>query len=228
MAVLQYVDNVTDLFRAYTDEPDLSFLTAADAQTYLEIGYNEFRQKATDMVPAIFATDVTITPSGGSYNLATGAVTILGSSALVPLTNTRMVRLLSVRDAVAGNDPFIWTGASSRRAMQLLSRGYLLEGQSLIFSVSVNRSLTLQYVPESTVDWSRSVAGNNEYIDDLVEFHDIIALMAYRQYAIRDSATSEQIERQLSQRLREMESTITKRNFDGPHYVARTNYTYED
>tara|TARA_R100001594_G_scaffold38768_1_gene70176 strand:+ start:9481 stop:10155 length:675 start_codon:yes stop_codon:yes gene_type:complete len=224
MAILRYVDNVTDLFRAYTDEPDLSFLTASDAQTYLELGYNEFRQKATDMAPAIFATDVTITPNGATYNLQSGAVSILGANP----TNARMARLLSVRDASTGNDPFIWTGASSRRAMQMLARGYLLEGQSLIFSVNVNRGLILQYVPESTVDWSQNAAGNNEYIDDLVEFHDIIALMAYRQYAIRDSATSEQIERQLSQRLREMESTITKRNFDGPHYVARTNYTYED
>ena len=224
MALLQYVTDVTALFRAYTDEPDLSFLTAADAQTYLELGYNEFRQKATDMAPAIFATDVTITPNGSTYDLAAGAVSILGDGP----TNTRMARLLSIRDASTGNDPFIWTGASSRRAMQMLARGYFLEGQRLIFSVNVNRGLILQYVPESTVDWSVIAPGSTQYIDDLVEFHDIIALMAYRQYAIRDSATSEQIERQISQRLREMESTITKRIFDGPHYVARTNYTYED
>ena len=52
MATMLYVRDVTGLFRAYTDEPDLTFVTDADAQSYLEMGYNEFRQKVTSMAPA--------------------------------------------------------------------------------------------------------------------------------------------------------------------------------
>lgn len=224
MATLLYVDNVTSLFRAYTDEPDLSFLTSADTQTYLEIGYNEFRQKVTSLAPATYAVDVTITPSGTTYNLATGAVKILGSAP----TSARMVRLLSVRNATPDIDPFMWTGVSSKRALQTTYRGYYLEGQLLHLSADTTAPLKVQYVPESTVDWTKTTAGDNEYIDDLVEFHDIIALLAYKQYAIRDSSTSEQIQRQLSMRMRDLESTLLRRNFDGPHYVARTDTTYED
>ena len=224
MATLLYVRNVTSLFRAYTDEPDLSFLTSADTQTYLEIGYNEFRQKVTSLAPATYAVDVTITPSGTTYNLATGAVKILGSSP----TSARMSRLLSIRNATPDIDPFIWTGASSKRALQTTYRGYYLEGQLLHFSADTTAPLKVQYVPESTVDWTNSASHENEYIDDLVEFHDIIALLAYKQYAIRDSSTSEQIQRQLSMRMRDLESTLLRRNFDGPHYVARTDTTYED
>ena len=224
MATLLYVDNVTSLFRAYTDEPDLSFLTSADTQTYLEIGYNEFRQKVTSLAPATYAVDVTITPSGTTYNLATGAVKILGSAP----TSARMVRLLSVRNATPDIDPFMWTGVSSKRALQTTYRGYYLEGQLLHLSADTTAPLKVQYVPESAVDWTKTTAGDNEYIDDLVEFHDIIALLAYKQYAIRDSSTSEQIQRQLSMRMRDLESTLLRRNFDGPHYVARTDTTYED
>jgi len=225
MATLLYVANVTSLFRAYTDEPDLSFLTNDDVQTYLEVGYNEFRQKVTSIAPATFAVDVTITPSGTTYNLATGAVSILGSP---PITNTRMVRLLSVRNATPDIDPFIWTGVSSTRALQTSYRGYYLEGQVLHFSADVDSPLKLQYVPESTVNWANNAPTSTEYIDDLVEFHDIIALLAYKQYSIRNTHTSEQIQRQLSMRMRDLESTLTRRNFDGPHYVARTEVTYED
>ena len=224
MATMLYVENVTGLFRAYTDEPDLTFMTNADVQSYLEMGYNEFRQKVTSMAPATYAVDVTITPTSSSYNLATDPVTILGATP----TNTRMVRLLSVRSATPDIGAFIWTGVSSKRALQTAYRGYYLEGQVLHFNSSVDRSLKLQYVPESAVDWSINTAGSNQYIDDLVEFHDIIALFAYRQYAIRDSSSSEQVERQLASRLRELESTLTRRNFDGPHYVAQTSATYED
>ena len=226
MATMLYVENVTDLFRAYTDEPDLSFLTNVDTQTSLEIAYNEFRQKATGMAPGIFATNVTIAPNGSTYNLSTAAVSILGAAP----TNTRMARLLSVRDstpALSASAP-LWLGVSSRRALQVARRAYYLEGQVLEFSVTVTGNLILQYVPESTVNWANNTAGSNEFIDDLVEFHDIIALMAYAQYAIRDSSTSEQIQRQIASRLREMESTIARRNFAGPHYVARTDYSYED
>lgn len=225
MAALLYVANVTSLFRAYTDEPDLSFLTNVDVQTYLGVGYNEFRQKVTSIAPATYAIDVTITPSGTSYNLETGAVSILGPP---PITNTRMVRLLSVRNSTPDIDPLIWSGVSSKRALQTSNRGYYLEGKLLHFSADVSRSLKLQYVPESTVNWANNAPTSTEYIDDLVEFHDIIALLAYKQYAIRNASTSEQIQRQLSTRMRDLESTLTRRNFDGPHYVARTEETYED
>jgi hypothetical protein len=226
MAKLLYVVDVTSLFRAYTDEPDLSFLTSADTQTYLEMGYNEFRQKVTSLAPATYAIDVTITPSGTSYNLATGAVKILGANVLAG--DARLARLLSIRNATPDIDPFMWTGVSSKRALQTTYRGYYLEGQLLHFSADTTAPLKIQYVPESKVDWSVNAAGTTEYIDDLVEFHDIIALLAYKQYAIRDSSTSEQIQRQLSMRMRDLESTLLRRNFDGPHYVARTDTTYED
>ena len=59
-------------------------------------------------------------------------------------------------------------------------------------------------------------------------FHDIIALLAYKQYAIRDANVNQPLMMQLGMRLRELEAYMNRRNFEGVQYVKRTSDSYED
>jgi hypothetical protein len=47
---------VYDLFRSLIDEPDQTFLTEAQAQTMLDLGYREFRQTVTDIDTEVYST----------------------------------------------------------------------------------------------------------------------------------------------------------------------------
>jgi hypothetical protein len=220
---LQYVSGVSDLFRSYCDEPDTTFLTAANVAQYLELGYNEFREFVSSVVPNTYAVEVTLTPTGTSYDLATGTVKLLGATP----TTARMVSLLSVKTRGSNDDPnaTIWSGVPSKRALQTATRGYYLEGTTLYFSAQPTGTLALYYIPESTVNWA-NVAGN-EWIDDLVQFHDLIALIAYKQYAIRDGAVNQALTQQMQQRMTALVTHISRRNFEGPQYISRTRFTYE-
>jgi hypothetical protein len=220
---LQYVTGVSSLFRSYCDEPDTTFLTTPDVTQYLELGYNEFREYVSSVAPNTYAIEVTISPTGTSYDLATGAVKLLGATP----TTTRMVSLLSVKSRSSSDDPnaSIWSGVSSKRALQTASRGYYLENTTLYFSAQPTGALALYYIPESAVNWANTAG--NEWIDDLVQFHDLIALMAYKQYAIRDGAVNEPLVQQMRQRMVALETHIARRNFEGPQYVSRTRFTYE-
>jgi hypothetical protein len=221
---LQYVAGVSSLFRSYCDEPDTTFLTDANVAQYLELGYNEFRDLITGISPQTYALGITIAPTGTSYNLATGAVAVLGAAP----TTTRMVTLLSIKTRGADDDPdnTIWQGLPSRRALQTASRGFCLEGTTLYFSAKPTGSLILYYIPESTVDWTNTAG--NEWIDDLVQFHDLIALLAYKQYAVRDGAVNKPLEVQMNQRMIDLLSNIARRNVESTQYVSRTRFTYGD
>jgi hypothetical protein len=67
------------------------------------------------------------------------------------------------------------------------------------------------------VQFQAGIAG--QFIDDLDAFHDMIALYAYKQYAIADAATSEQIVGQLRIREGELIDYLSNRNTAGANYV---------
>ena len=67
-----------------------------------------------------------------------------------------------------------------------------------------------------------TVAGSVLINDHLHPFHDVIALMAYDQYAILDAADNSQVLRRLSLRKKELENYLMQRNFSGTSYVHNT------
>tara|TARA_R100000808_G_scaffold3574_1_gene12574 strand:- start:350 stop:1018 length:669 start_codon:yes stop_codon:yes gene_type:complete len=219
------VSEVKALFRAYCDEPDETFMSNDNVISYLQRGYAEFRRKITALNPYTFAVDVDITVTGTTYDLgsAASAVILLGPS--VPAGGDRMADLVAIRakNISTPYQGFQYKGTSSVKGLLNCYQTYTLQGTSLIFSEDVNDTLVLTYVPESTVDWS---AGT--FIDDMSQFHDMIALFAAQQYQIRDAAFNQPLMMQLQRRIQDLDGYTVDRNVDASHYVQRTMTSYED
>jgi hypothetical protein len=225
-----FVFEITNLFRQYCDEPDATWLTTGDVATYLATGYREFRWTVSNLAPYTYAINVPIPTAGAvAYDLANpaNAVRILGNN--LSAGALRMMQLLEVRTPGANaSTDLLWTGVQSLRSLESVYRSYYLQGTTLNLSFSPAASLTVTYLPESAVDWTNTATGAGaEYVDDLSLFHDLIALLSYKQYAIRDSNLNQPLMMQLGTRLRELEAYINRRNFEGSKYVRRVMFNSE-
>lgn len=226
-----FVFEITNLFRQYCDEPDTTWLTAADVASYLLTGYNEFRWKVSDMAPHTYAVDVSLpAASTTQYDLASAAnpVRVLGNNLSAGVQ--RLMQLIQVRTP-AGSVPndLVWKSAQGLRDLQSTSRSYFLQGTTLYLSFAAGSDLTLTYIPENSVNWANTATGGGaEYVDDLSMWHDIIALLAYKQYSIRDANVNQPLMMQLGLRLRELEAYMNRRNYEGVQYIRRTAGSYED
>ena len=84
MALL-YVYNVNDLFRTLVDESDTTFLPDATVTSYLSIGYEQFRQAVSDVMPEYFVVSKDYTVSNVTeLDLSTVVGPILGSTVAAP------------------------------------------------------------------------------------------------------------------------------------------------
>jgi hypothetical protein len=222
---LRYCEGVADLFRAYCDEPDVSsMLTAAHLLVFLEQGHREYRQFIVRHAPDYFATRLIITPSGRSYDLAGSGgetVTIFGTTATHPIAST-IVRLYPSDSTTRTGIPL-----EPCRSIQQLETGMgqvCRIGTWLHFD-SQYRSVVVEYVPIQDgvggVDWSKLAPLDNEWIDNLIEFHDVIALMAYRHYAIRDAADNRQLERSLGERKQALADHLRHNLTDASRTIIR-------
>tara|TARA_R110002012_G_scaffold303595_1_gene505431 strand:- start:3754 stop:4452 length:699 start_codon:yes stop_codon:yes gene_type:complete len=217
-------NEVAVLFRAYTDESDATFLSDADVATFLNIAYKQFRQLVQRQDNFYFATRVQITLSNKRvYDLSsTGAeaVTVLGPSP----SAEKMTRLLRVgTDDSSGN---LTSGVylrACRSTVEVTNSifSYMLEGSKLYFSGDSNQKYNLEYVPEApTVFTTANIqTGAGAVIDNLSDYHDLIALLAYRQYAIKDFQQNPVVEIQLAERRAE----ITEYLQEGRAFNARSS-----
>ena len=96
------IKEVAELFRAYIDEPDATFVTDADIRVFLAQGYREFRDMVTRIQPETYSTGASLVMSDeAKFDFATTNVTfddlsvgtMLGDSATA---GRRMVKLISV------------------------------------------------------------------------------------------------------------------------------------
>ena len=97
---------------------------------------------------------------------------------------------------------------------------YCIINKKLFFKYNSSGTYRLWYVPAddfitglagSGVDWTTGItAGSDVFIDDLHPYHDLIALLAYKQYAIRDGAVSPIIDAQIRDRTKALEDYITQ------------------
>ena len=208
------VSEVKGLFRAYCDEPDETFLSDANVQSYLKQGYAEFRRKVTALDPYTYAIEVDIAVTGDRYDLADAAnpVTILGAN--VPVTQRRMIDLVNVRTKTTESSfqGFQYKGTAGLKSLPNTYQTYTLMGTILAFSENID-----------TTDWA---AGS--FIDDMAQFHDMIALYAFMQYQIRDVSVNKPLMMQLAKREQELAGYIVDRNVDASHYIQRTMDSYED
>ena len=200
---------VAELFRAYTDESDATFLSDADVATFLNIAYKQFRQQVQRQDNFYFATRVQINVANvRAYDLSStgpNPVTILGPAP----TDAKLTRMLRVGiDDSTGNltsSVYLRPARSSVELTNDIMR-YMLEGTLLRFSGVSNQRMNIEYVPEapSLFTTVNIQSGAGVDIDNLSDYHDLIALYAYRQYAIKDFNSNPVVEVQLAERKAEM------------------------
>jgi hypothetical protein len=212
---------VFNLFKQYADEPDATWLTDADIHSYLDRGYDEFRRIVVELDPHIYYASATITTSGSTYDLGgtAAAVRILGPSP----TESRLEYLLGVHAvSSSGTIQYSYEMVPDRRALNGIAHAAMLEGTLLRFSGTRNGDVLVEYVPEKDIDWEAAGA----FVDDLTMFHDVIALLAYSQYAIRDGAVNQALHAQKERRIQDLTDYVIQRNGNAGQYVSRVQRTY--
>jgi hypothetical protein len=228
----KYVRQVSDYFRKIVDESDNTFMSNADAAQWLEIGYDEFRFFVSDIDPQqyhkVFTTPVITT---NEYDLALPIVgppaydAILGPNAV---DAGRMQQLLRVTTINTGTTPNVGVVLEPVYSYEsLVSSGhtwrnkYILQGTKLLFSYTPAMAFRIEYIPVSSVDWTKQGSADTEWIDDNIQFHDIIALNAAKSYMMADGASSKQIESQLIQRNSQLREFLARgRSIPASRYVC--------
>ena len=220
------VEEVAALFRRYMDEPDQTFVDDAQMAIWLSLAYNDFRSIANSTDPYVFTASSTFTLANVRTQTLSG--TILGATA--PASD----RMHQLRD-IWWIDP-AKPGYSSARlkpggTVEELVDGrcdYVLVGDSLIFNIERNGTIVVNYIPEQSVDWAGGiVVGSNKYIDDLNSFHDLIALIAYLQYAIVDSAENPQLLALFTRRQAQLRQYLENRSGGLVEYVSDVAFDME-
>ena len=220
---------VKSLFQSYIDEPDGTFVTNANLNTYLDAGYNEFRFRVNEYNPDFYATSAVISVNGSdSYDLSSASgnpVTLVGPAPSVGAANA-MIRLNAVRisNAAGTERGAIYKAVSGIRSLQANFQSWALIGTVLTLSESVTETFQLSYVPVADINWD--VAGT--FIDTLGPFHDLIALYAYKQYAIRDNAVNPAWQMQLQMREIDFRHYLSGPNYETNQYVNQVWSSYDN
>ena len=219
------VDQILNTARTYMDEPDQTFLSDAVMQRIMNVAYQEFRQKVMEADPNILSRRMDIPVAGNSVDLSTIPVTpttgpiLAGGGAAVVAAGDRMVKLLSVytTDGATGLPNAMFTGVGNLQALTSGGPSYYLQGTTLWLSRQINTTVTLLYVGDGTnVVWQTTTTTPP---DDLAPVHDLIALYAYRQYQMMDSAVSQALMIQIQSREKALEEYLQTRSIGGPDYV---------
>ena len=194
------VEEVASLFRKYTDESDTTFLTDDDVALYLYLGYSDFRQFVENIDYYSYKETATYTNVvSQELDLANaGALgpNIMGASPTVADEKVKTILRIYATNPPNSDIQFFYTPVQNREALYSIPNDYLtkycLEGTSLFFSTEpANSDFSIDYQPitPTTLFTTANIQpGANVYIDEYEAFHDLIALMAYEHYAIRDVA----------------------------------------
>jgi len=203
---------VSELFRLYIDEPDQTFISDANIETFLSAGYREFREFVTDIDPYVFLGAEPVTFSGRTFGLDP---VFLGPAPTAAFG--RMLRLVAVvRDTP---ETFMLNIVQSPEALAMTPSGCFWSADQLMFSAPLSGDWQVLYLGDPDITWTNSPGPATPFLDDLTSFHDVIALLAYKQYAIMDVANNEQLLQQLQFRLPKLEQYIRERTSAGPSYV---------
>jgi len=207
---LTLVENVATYFRNLIDESDSTFIDDADVALYLERGYDQFRQVVSDVEPNFFVASVsTSLTNADEWDLDN---VVFGTTP----TDTRLAQIIRLycQDGT-GKIRYIFDPVYARESLYsdnsyAVGTRYILQGRKILFSTEVTDSVVLEYIPLSEVDWTLLNTGDNEYIDDLIQFHDMIALFAAQDYWQVDGAINPATEAKLQRRKAQLEDFVTR------------------
>lgn len=204
MSNFKYVENVFDYLKQIIDEPDSTFVDDAMLQSFLEIAHNEYVQIVSDIDPNFFMTSKNyILSNVKELDLATVAAPIMGATVAAPEQRVYQILRIVLLDG-SGNPTSILSQVYSYESLVtpgFINPGrFMLQGTLLKFSGTVNSTIRIEYVPVPSVDWTQTTAGDNQWIDELVMYHDLIALLAAKQYFQMDNAENTATLRQIANR----------------------------
>jgi len=207
------VEEVAALFRVYMDEPDQTFVSDAQMVIWLTSAYDDFRALVTEMDPQIYSRQQVYSLSNARLlDLATSAPAILGSTAAAGTRLYQLVNIYSIESAAQPNNIVENLQPSLSVTSTYDSRAnYTLRGTELVFPEAVTMDIRIDYIPEPNVTWSNAGGAGTTYIDDLNRFHDIIAMLAYLQYAIVDVAPNNELNGQLARRIEQLRTYLEGR-----------------
>lgn len=219
---------IASLFIQYTDEADQTFLSSTDVVTFLNLAYNQFRSIVSEEDNYFYANIVQIpaVPASQQYDLALAAnpVRILGATPNFP----KMYRLLRCGldngQNIGLSTYYLMPSRSSVDVNGDVNR-YMLRGSVLFFSSLTPLPVNIEYLPyPSTLFTSANITGAGVFLDDLDAFHDIIALLAYRHYAIKDFASNPVLESQLQDRVQQLKDYLASgRSFTARSFVVQSD-----
>lgn len=218
------VAETVDYWRMLTQEPDSSFISDSQVTMLLRLAYREFRQTVSRYDDRYYINSVVLPISGTSYDLSTGVPSVLGATPTDPV----MKRIISIRDNVTQGA--IWRGVATRRALDsggnTSANQYMLEGSTLWFENSnTGGSLLLTYEPIEAVDWTILTAAT--YIDNLVDYHDLIALFAARRYQAIDASDNKGLNVEIKTRTADLEDYLSGMRVVDDRYISRED-GYDD
>lgn len=219
---------IANYFRALADEPDLTFLDNTQLGTLLGAAYSEFRRMVMAQDTSYYEISYnTVAPNASSLDLNN---ILLGQTPTQP----RLERIVRIALTDGGTPPTIRRILRPAPTLEALiggstfgDMGYFLQNRTLQFNLQVVNPLQIQYVAADSTNWVAGVTAPT-YVDDLVatEWGDLIALLAMRQFAIKDFASNPPMSEQLNKRLSDLRRFLSdSRSGNGASYVT-TNDDY--
>ena len=215
-----YVDQVATYFRRLVDDQDQTFFPQAELAQALQLGYQQFRNLIYSHQPDVLQVTYQVTVPG-SFTLDLNNI-LFGATPTQPRC-MRIVRIQVLNSD--GSIRHIIKPVGSVEQQRALGWGaipaWTLQGRVLRFNYSCSDTIQIVYLPQDQINWAAGVVpGSNAYIDDLTEWHDLIALFAVQQYAIKDFQMNPGIQVQLDRRLKDFHSFLAStRDGDAARFV---------
>lgn len=223
---------VAELFKQYVDDADATFMSNDDAVMFLNQGYREFYSMVAENDSNFYvARAVYVNVNSKTLNLATVAATLpIGAfiaGAGVTATTKRLYRLMRVSACETNGDVrYYLNPCRSLVELRNDTNRYMLRGNELLFS-EVRDNALLEYVGIEDSKFTLaniSTSAGGIFIDDLVQFHDLISLLACKHYMIKDFASNNVLVEQLQIRMRAIQEYLsTGRSFSAQNMVIATD-----
>ena len=217
---------IATLLRQFMDERRTSFITDADVESYLDLAYQKFRQVVCTIDPSPYVVRENISPTSAVYDYAAppaGGTVRLGSTAVAGNVLDQIVDIFEID---ADNLPvrrFQRVSDPSERTTTVNT--YSLIGTALYFNTNVSgTTLSVHFVPVPTITWTGG--SPTAFLDNLESFHDVIPLMAYSYYAIRDFAANPFLQQKLDAELSGLRGYLYRRAAHGAQYIGSPVHPY--
>lgn len=209
--------------RNILDDPNVVFMPNSLLATFLDLAYYEFRQKVPQEVyeqyyqPAALSAQTTVDLQNILFGpVPTNLAQRLTRVIVIDPSSGNLLNILKPASSFESLAPVISSGAG---ALVGYGARWWLDGRILRFSIPITGTVQIWYLPDPQIDWLAGISAPT-YVDDISQFHDIIALLASQHYYIKDGSSNPKLDQRLGMRLNEMQEFFAQtRSGQGSRYV---------